>query len=633
MNRRSRSLIFSAIGIAVLFLIFAGANFIVSNFNIRADLTEEKLFTLSSSTKSIIKKLDTPVTIKFYYTKSANMPGYLKNYASKILDLLKEYKQIGGNKIMIEKYDPSPDSDAEDAALMDGISGQPLNTGDKIYLGIAVQMLDQTVALPFLSPEREQLLEYDLTRAVSQISRVKKSVIGLMSALPVMGQKPTPMMMQMGQFNQLPPWIAFKELQTDYELREVPMTSDQIDPSIELLVIVHPAGISDKAQYAIDQYIMKGGKILAFLDPNSFYASAMSKNDRGQKAPPMTSSNLDKLLKAWGIEYNQDLVVADMTYGRRIVTQEKKLTFPTVIDLLSAGINKEEVFTSQLDNVTEVFGGAFTGEPAPGLNKTVLLKSTRDSHLTNSYIASDPVMCVKEFKPDDKEYSLAIKLSGKFKSAFPDGRPADKNQVTGEKKPETPESSSSSLKESQKESVVVLVGDSDMLYDELCVRSTNILGQVITQPLNDNLSLFQNLVGFLAGDSDLIQIRSRKVISRPFTVVKTIQSMAEQKYKNKLLELEDDLMKAQERLAKLQEQKTKNQKLILSPEQKEEIRVFRQKEAKAKVELKNLRKDLRQDIDTLETRLKWMNIGLMPAIVILFGLGLALYRNRRSFVK
>ncbi|MFZ2653635.1 MAG: Gldg family protein [Victivallales bacterium] len=632
MNKRSRSLIFSVIGIAALFLIFAGVNFIVSNFNLRADLTEEKLFTLSSSTKNIIKKLDTPVTIKFYYTKSSNMPGYLKSYASKILDLLKEYKHLGGNKIIIEKYDPVPDSEAEDAALMDGISGQPLNTGDKIYLGIAVQVLDQTVALPFLSPEREQLLEYDLTRAVSQISKAKKSVIGLMSALPVMGQKPNAMMMQMGQFNQQPPWIAFKELQNDYELREIPMIAEKIDPSIELLVIVHPAGISEKNQYAIDQYILNGGKVLAFLDPNSFYASAISKNDKKQPAP-LTSSNLDKLLKAWGIEYNQDLVVADMTYGRRIVTQEKKLTFPTVIDILSGGINKEEVFTTRLDNITEVFGGAFRGEPASGLKKTVLMKSTKDSHLTNSYVASDPVACVKEFKPDDMEYALAIRLSGKFKTAFPDGKPADKNPVTGEKKQETPESSSNSLKESQKESVVVLVGDSDMLYDEICVRSTNILGQVITQPLNDNLPLFQNLVGFLTGDSDLIQIRSRKVISRPFTVVKSIQSQAEQKYKNKLLELEDDLTKAQERLTKLQEQKTKNQKLILSPEQKEEIKVFRQKEAKAKIELKNLRKELRQDIDTLETRLKWINIGLMPATVILFGLGLAIYRNRRSFVK
>ncbi len=633
MNRRNRNLVYSVIGISALFLIFTGLNFIVSKLSIRADLTEEKLYTLSGSTKSILKKLDTPVTVKFYYTKSSNMPGFLKTYADKILDLLKEYRQIGGNKIVIEKYDPVPDSEAEDSALMDGVTGQPLSNGDKIYLGIAVQLLDQTVAVPFLSPEREQLLEYDITRAISQITRVKKSVIGVMSALPVMGQKPNAMMMQMGQFNQLPPWLVFKELKNDYELLEIPLAAEKIDPSVELLVIVHPAGISDKAQYAIDQYIMNGGKVLAFMDPNSFYTTATEKNNKKQAAPPKISSNLDKLFKAWGVEYNEDMVVSDMTLGRRIATQENKMTFPTVIDITSREINKDEVFASQLDNITEVFGGSFGGEPAAGLKKTVIFKSTKDSHLLNSYMASDPATAVKEFKPDNLEYAMAIKLTGKFKTAFPEGKPADKNPVNGEKVQDKAASTPDSLKESRKETVVVLVGDSDMLFDEICVRSSNVFGQVIAQPLNDNLSLFQNLIGFMTGDSDLIQIRSRKVISRPFTVVKSIQSQAEQRFKNKILELEDDLMKAQERLSKLQEQKSKNQKLILSQEQKDEIKNFRQKEAKAKLELKTLRKELRQDIDSLENRLKWINIALMPALVIVFGLGLAVYRNRRSFVK
>ncbi|HBC86782.1 MAG TPA: hypothetical protein DCZ94_07505 [Lentisphaeria bacterium] len=626
MNKRNKNLIYSAIGIIALFLIFVAVNFIASKINIRLDLTEEKLYTLSQSTRSVLKKLDTPVTLKLYYTKSSNMPSFLKNYAARVLDLLNEYRQTAGSRIIIEKYDPVPDSEAEDSAVMDGVTGQPLNTGDKIYLGLAVQCLDQTVALPFLSPDREQLLEYDVTRAISQITRTRKSLIGVMSALPVMGQKPTPMMMQMGQFNQTPPWMAFRELKTDYELLEIPMASEKIDPSIELLVIVHPAGISEKMQYAIDQYILKGGKVIAFLDPYSFYAAATAKNDRTAMQPPMTNSSLDKLLKAWNIGFDQEMVVADMTYCKRMVTPEKRMSFPTVIDITSDGLNKEEVFTSQLESVTEAFGGAFTGEPADGLKKSILMKSTRDSHLINSYLASNFEMVVKEFKPDDKEYALAIKLSGKFKTAFPDGKP----EAAG-KKEAAP--AGDSIKESQKDSVVVLIADSDMIFDELCVKTSNIFGQTITQPLNDNLSLFYNLVGYMAGDSDLIQIRSRKVISRPFNVVKTMQSQAEQKFKNKILELEEDLTKAQERLSKLQEQKSKNQKSILSPEQKEEIKNFRQKETKAKQDLKVLRKELRQGIDSLETRLKWINIALMPGIVILFGIGFAIFRNRRSFVK
>lgn len=623
MNIRSSKILYSSIGIFALFLIFAAFNFIASKLNVRCDFTEEKLYTVSDSTRKVLKKLDTPVTLKFYYTKSSNMPAFLKTYASRILDLMKEYKQIGGNNIIIEKYDPAPDSDAEDSAVMDGITGQQLNTGDKIYLGLAVQVLDQTVSLPFLSPEREQLLEYDITRAITQVSKTNKSTIGIMSALPVMGQKPNAMMMQAGNFNSTPPWMVFKELQNDYQVREIPMISEVIPP-VDLLIIVHPAGISDKVQYAIDQYILKGGKVMAFLDPSSFYAAATAKNNRG--TPPLLSSNLDKLLKAWGISYDPDMVVADMTFGRRMVTPEKKITFPTVIDILPEGLNKEEVFTSQLASITEAFGGAFSGVPSGDIKQTILANTTPDSHLLNSYLATNPEMAVKEFKPDNMKHSLAIKLSGKFKTAFPDGKPDAKTDAKPDGKTEADKDS---LKESQKESTVILIADSDMLYDELCVKVNTILGQSFMTPLNDNMTFFQNMVGYLTGDSDLIGIRSRKVIGRPFTVVKKIQSQAEQKYKNKIAELEGDLIKAQDLLSKLQEQKSKSQKFILSPEQKEEIKKYRQKETDVKKELKNLRKELRQDIDSLQNRLKWIDIALMPALVILFGLGFAIYKKGR----
>jgi ABC-type uncharacterized transport system involved in gliding motility auxiliary subunit len=622
MNRRSSKILYSTIGISALFLIFAALNFIASKLNVRCDLTEERLYTVSDSTRKVLKKLDTPVTLKFYYTKSSNMPAFLKTYASKILDLMKEYKQVGGTNIIIEKYDPAPDSDAEDSAIMDGITGQQLNTGDKIYLGLAIQVLDQTVSLPFLSPEREQLLEYDITRAISQVAKTNKSTVGVMSALPVIGQKPNPMMMQAGNFNSLPPWIVFKELKTDYQVREVPLTAETVDSDIDLLIIVHPAGITDKTQFAIDQYILKGGKVLAFLDPSSFYAAASSKNNKS--APPLLSSNLDKLLKAWGISYNPEMVVSDMTYGRRMVSPEKRITFPTVLDILPDGLNREEVFTSQLTGITEVFGGAFSGEPSGNIRKSILASSTADSHLLNSQMATNPDMAVKEFKPDNKKHSLALKLSGKFKTAFPEGKPAPKPDDKDKAQPEK-----EFLKESLKDSTVILIGDSDMLYDELCVKVSTILGQTFMTPLNDNMTFFQNMVGYMTGDSDLIGIRSRKVIGRPFTVVKTIQSQAEQKYKNKIVELENDLIKAQELLGKLQEQKTKNQKFILSPEQKEEIKNYKQKEANAKKELKILRKELRQDIDSLQNRLKWLNIALMPSLVIIFGLGFAIYNKRR----
>jgi ABC-type uncharacterized transport system involved in gliding motility auxiliary subunit len=313
-----------------------------------------------------------------------------------------------------------------------------------------------------------------------------------------------------------------------------------------------------------------------------------------------------------------------------MVSPEKRITFPTVLDILPEGLNKEEVFTSQLTGITEVFGGAFGGNPGAGIKETVLANTTLDSHLLNSSLAINPDMAVKEFKPDNKKYSLAIKLSGKFKTAFPEGKPGEKpDDKADSKADEKAKHENEFLKESQKDTTVIVIGDSDILYDELCVRINNILGQTFMTPLNDNMTFFQNMVGYLTGDSDLIGIRSRKIIGRPFTVVKKIQSQAEQKYKNKIVELENDLIKAQELLSKLQSQKAQNQKFILSPEQKEEIKKYRAKEADVKKELKTLRKELRQDIDSLQNRLKWINIVLMPLLVILFGLGLTIYKKGR----
>ncbi len=265
----------------------------------RVDLTKEKAYTLSAGTRAILKKLDTPVKIRFYYyggEGGAPETVMLKTYAQRVEDLLSEYKQAAHGKLIIEQYDPKPDSDAEDSARLDGVEGQMLSNGEKFYLGLCVSMLDAKEAIPFLAPERERLLEYDMSRAISRVITPEKPVVGIMSSLPVFGTPANPMMAQMGQQPQ-EPWTIVNEFKYDFTVKQVEMTADKIDDDIKVLLVIHPKDISDKAQYAIDQFIMRGGKLLAFLDSTSLVGKQPGQNAMmGQM--PGTGSTLDKLFKA-----------------------------------------------------------------------------------------------------------------------------------------------------------------------------------------------------------------------------------------------------------------------------------------------------------------------------------------------
>ncbi|MBL6764812.1 MAG: GldG family protein, partial [Verrucomicrobiae bacterium] len=235
-TKKAETFFFSVFGVVAAFFIVVALNAILSSARVRSDLTEDQVYTLSDGTRKILQKVDTQVTIRFYYTQNdPNMPVYLKNYAQRVEDLLYEYRQQAPKFIKIEKLDPQPDTDAEDSANLDGVGGQPLQTGDKIYLGVSFTSLDQKVALPFLSPERERLLEYDLSRAISRVMSPEKPVVGVMSALPVFGSQPNPMQMQMGQMQRDPEWVAVSELKNDFEVKEIEMTSEEIPADVDVL--------------------------------------------------------------------------------------------------------------------------------------------------------------------------------------------------------------------------------------------------------------------------------------------------------------------------------------------------------------------------------------------------------------
>jgi len=636
MQKKSlETILYSSAGILVMLAIVIAINVLTGAKPLRMDLTQEKAYTLSEGTRTILKKLDTPVKIRFYCTQSETATPetvYLKGYARQVEDLLQEYKQVAGKNLIIEKYDPQPDSDAEDSAKLDGLEPQPVPGEERFYLGLAVSMADQTVALPFLDPSRERQLEYDITRAISRVFTPEKPVVGVMSALPVFGEMGNPMMMQMGQQGGTPAWTIIDQLKQDYNVKHVEMTADKIDDDIKVLLVIHPKDISEQAQYAIDQFVLRGGKLIAFLDPQSAVASRQQNPMSGEM--PNASSSLDKLLKAWGLQFDTGKVVADLNFKMQLRGRDgQPQDAPAFLALSAEGINTNDVVTSSIDNIWLPMCGAFTGEPAAGLKETVLLSSSKESELVDGMMASmGGASLMNGFKPSGVNYKLAVRLTGKFKTAFPGGKPQDKsgsdatNQVA--------KAADDSLKESKAETSVVLFGDSDMLADDFSLRKMDSpFGQMVSE-MNANLTLAQNLVEQMAGDSNLIGVRSRATQNRPFTLIKKMEAQAEAKGQAKIDELQQSLQDAQQKLSELQQQKQdKDQRLILSPEQKAEIENFRKKQAEVSRELKQAQKDLRKEVVGVETQLTWLNILAMPLAVTAAGIGIAVIKRKKTSAK
>lgn len=620
MNRNTERWLYSIGGVIAVLVAVIAANFILGVLPGRVDLTDGKLYTLSDGTRNVLKKLEAPVRVRFYFTQGENsVPVGLRVFGARVEDMLNEFRAAAHGKLIVEKLNPQPDSDAEDSAQLDGVEPQELPAGDRFYLGLAVSFADQKVAIPVLTPERERLLEYDLTRAIARTTKTEKPVVGIMTPLPVFGMPPNPMFGMAGPSERQ---IFISELERDYTLKRIGMDAAKIDDEIKTLVVIHPRGISEAGEYALDQFVLRGGKLVVFLDPYAYF---------DQMPGPMaamggSSSSLDKLLKAWGLQLDAGKVVLDMKYmagsGPRAV--------PTVLQLDAEAMSRDDVTTSQLGTTLLAFSGAFTGTPIDGLQEQVLMHTSPIAALVDSTNAmARGEEAVRGFKPDGKEYPIAVKLTGKFKTAFADGRPAAKDKEDPESK-EKPADPGPSLKESQAENTVVLVADSDLLNDGAAVQIREIFGQKVAIPINGNLAFVQGLVEQMAGDPDLITLRSRASAARPFTVVKAMEAEAAQAYLGKIKTLEESLAETQKKLEALQ--KTKSPAgggAVLSAEQQAELENFRKTAAETRRELKEVRRELRSDTEALEFWTKVVNIGAMPLLVTIAGIAIAVVKRRR----
>ena len=426
----------SAAGITTLLVIgiVIVVNYIVGGLglgNFRVDFTHDKLYTLSQGTRNIINsvKADKPVTLRLYAsTEDRVMPPVLQSHARAVEDLLVEFQKVSDGRIIIEKLAPTPDTEDEDKAREDEIRGMQVNTeGENLYLGLSVQCLQQKEVLPFLNPQEETSLEYQLARAISKVSRTSKSVIGIMSSMPIMGSQ-DPMAQMRGQQGP-PPWFAIEQLKMDYDVREIAPTVDKIDKDVNVLIVFHPASVEESTEFAIDQFILGGGNVIAFVDPKSWLAEAMSSQQAQNpmmRTNPNTinpQSNLKKLFEAWGVTFDPDKILADKSYP----TQFQGKVNPTAITLPNAAFNHEDRLTKDLQSIFMLSASTFDVHPPEGLKSTTLISSSENSQLISTADA-DKLRTgnLTTFSPEGKKQALAVRLQGKFHTAFPNGAPIKK---------------------------------------------------------------------------------------------------------------------------------------------------------------------------------------------------------------
>ena len=612
-----------ALGLVLLVAVIGAVELILSSLPFRADLTAEKLYTLSNGSKAVLGKLEEDVTLKFYFSSSsADMPMGLKTYAGQVQDLLKEYERAGNGHLILEAYDPKPDSDAEEWAQRYGIEPQNANPfGQPVYFGLVAVCGDREETLARFSPRTESTLEYDVTRCITRVAWPERPVVGVMTSLQgVLGEEQNPMMMMQQRQRPSQGWAAFAELKKDYDVRAVATDADKIDDDIKTLVVLHAKDLSEKTLFAIDQFVIKGGRLIACVDPFSVMDLMSSRQQQNPMMMQMGGngpSTLGKLFEAWGVTFDTGKVVADGAAATRLGGNNGQAELnPAFLSLGAGNMDKKSLLVAQLTQVMFPFAGSLSFGKTEGLEFEPLIVSSKDDSCMADAMGlqfGGPI----RVNPDNVQRTLAARLSGTFKTAFPKG-------------PDYTEGSTNEVPKvvASGKGTVLLFADSDFLADQFCVQTINTIFGVMAQPMNDNLSLFSNVIEQFAGREELIGVRTRGPSNRPFAKVDALEAKALAKWQRKQSELEAALQETQQRLSALQKQKSGNDRLLLSKEQQDEIIQFRKMQADTRRQLKNVRKELTADIDSLGLTLKVVNIMLVPVLVIAFGIFHGLRRRR-----
>ncbi len=585
----------------------------------RLDVTEDQLFTISPGSREILKNLEDPLLVKLYFSRSnAELPTSFKTYAQRVEDLLGEYEALSGGQMELRVIDPKPDSDEEVEAQQYGVEAVTLPSGTPVYFGVALQLLDRQTALPFLDPRRQEFLEYDLTQAIYQITQTQKPRVGVLSSMNLNGG---PAMMP-GQ----PPsqkWAFLSELEKNLEVQMLQPTLVEVPEDISTLLVVHPKEFSPAAQYAIDQFVLRGGHLVLMLDPNSRADLSSPMNQMSQQ--PNLSSDLPQLRAAWGITFDAGKIVGDFQQATPVNTNSGILRFPYWLSLQSTHLDANHPLTSDLESLLFIEAGALGKDNGSSVEMTPLISTSPESGLTDAFMLRfmQPQQMVRELKPSGTPQALVALYRDTFTSAFPDGPPA----VEGQDGKPAPQPTQPHRAQAQEPNTILVFADVDFLSDGYAVQRLNFLGQSLIQPKNDNLNLGLGAIEFLSGNDALRSIRSRGRFQRPFTRLLALQQQAQIRYQAEETALQNSLQEVQGKLDQLlQGTGAGDQDVLLPPEIQEEIKQFREEERQTRRKLREVRKILRQDIEQLGNQLLVLNLIAVPLLVGIAGM--VIYRRR-----
>ncbi len=624
-----------ALAIALLFVGLVLVNYLASSIPARLDATAESIYSLSPGTKTLLGKIEEPVTLDLYFSKDATgLPIAYKNYATRVIEMLRQYVRASHGKLTLNVINPKADTPEEEKATAAGLTPQVSQQGgDQFFFGLVVTQADQQKNIPAFTPQREQFLEYDLSKLIYGVQQLDKPKLGLLTSLPIQGSSPQDMQMMMMMRQQPTPgqYVA-EEWAQSFNLIKVEATATELPANLDSLAIIHPENVSSKLQFAIDQFLLSGKPVFLALDPSSQYF----KRQGGQQAmmggpTPNVSSDLPTLLGAYGITYDPQKVVGDLENATQVQTGAGGVArYPIWLSLRKNNFSQKALPTAQLSSAMFIESGSIAQKPGSGLTFTPLVETSASSGDIASMMLqfAQPDDVSKQITPSGKK-TIAALVTGKFKTAFPDGAPKDEakpDEKKDEKKPE-PAKAADSLKESKGTSTLFVIADTDWLFDDYSVRKFNFFGQTAAEPFNDNLAFASNTVEFLGGSQDLISIRGKGTSLRPFDVVRKMEVQAQKQYQDKLTALDARLQQVQSKLTELQGKKTEGNRLVASPEVAKAIEDFQKQSAQMRGERREIRRALREDIDALENKLLVINLLASPLLVGAFGFWF--YRSRK----
>jgi ABC-type uncharacterized transport system involved in gliding motility auxiliary subunit len=617
------------VGLAVLFL----AVVMLSNLGLqgmRLDLTQNRLYTLSPGTTQVLAELKEPVNLYFYFSRDAavKQSPVIMPYANRVREFLEEIRARSGGKIHLQEIDPQPFSEDEDRAAEAGLQSLSEGGGDSLYFGLAgTNSTDGRSIIPTFQPDREEFLEYDVAKLIQELANPKKAVIGLMSSLPMQGQVNPMTGQQQGE-----PWPVLSELEQLFTIRSVAPEIDQVDKDVDVLMLVHPKNLKPKTLYAIDQFVMRGGRVLLFVDPAS--GADMSGQDPSNpfaSAMANHSSNLTPLLAAWGVDYDPTKVIGDLELGLQVrsSTQGALTRHIGILGLHRDDMDRKDVDTASLDSINVATAGFLTPHAGATTKFQPLLMSSASAAplaATRFTPMTDPASLREGFKPTGTHYAIAARITGPVSSAFPQGAPAADKPASG---PPVAHLAKSAVPVS-----IVIVADTDMLMEYMWVQTREFLGKKMSQPFANNGDFVANAIDNLAGSNALISIRGRATFSRPFERVEALKRQADDRLQAKAQELQQELHQTESKLTEMQSKRNDKASLMLTPEQEQALKGFTAEKARVRKELRETQRGLDVDITRLENWVKVINIAVMPLAVAIAGaLILSMRRRRRLGAK